>query len=89
MSHWKWYVYIIECIDGTFYTGCTWKVDLRFDQHLSGLGSKYTSIHGVKRLVYAEEFENLTDARNREIQVKNWSQKKKNMLISGKWKKEW
>jgi len=42
---WKWYVYIIECEDKTYYTGMTWKPDLRWTQHVLGLGSRYTSRH--------------------------------------------
>lgn len=89
MDHWKWYVYIIECLDDTFYTGMTWKTEIRYEQHLSGFGAKYTAKHGVKKLVYLEEFSDLESARKRERQIKDWSQKKKQMLISGKWKQNW
>lgn len=87
MSKWKWYVYIIECEDKTYYTGLTWRPDLRWTQHLSGLGSKYTSKHKSKKVVYLEEHEDLEEARRREIQIKDWSQKKKEKLISGEWGK--
>ncbi len=86
---WKWYVYIIECLDGTYYTGLTWKPEIRLEQHLSGFGGKYTSIHGVKTLAYLEEHDNLMVARSRERQIKDWSQIKKQKLINGKWKKDW
>jgi len=89
MESWKWYVYIIECNNGTYYTGITYKVELRYDQHLSGLGGAYTARHGVKRLVYIEEHEDLMQARAREKQIKGWSQDKKRNLINGKWGKEW
>ena len=88
-NQWKWYVYIIECLDGTFYTGCTWSVPARTEQHMSWLGSKYTGRHGFKRLVYVEEHLNLNDARRRETQIKDWNQKKKLNLIKGKWKQYW
>ncbi len=88
-ENWKWYVYIIECLDGTYYTGCTWNISNRLEQHLSKLGSRYTSKHGVKKLVYYEEHDNLEIARRRERQTKDWSQKKKKKLISGKWKSDW
>ena len=81
---WKWYVYIIECLDGTYYTGRTWKVDLRYEQHLSGLGGKYTKEHGVKALVYYEEHNNFEDAKKRELQIKDWSQAKKRRLLIDK-----
>ena len=86
-QQWKWYVYIIECRDGTYYTGITWKPDLRWVQHLSGLGSQYTAKHGVKKLTHLEEYEDLEQARRREKQIKDWSQAKKRKLISGEWGK--
>lgn len=88
-ENWKWYVYIIECEDGTYYTGMTWKPGLRYDQHISGLGCKYTAKHGVKRIAYIEEHENLELARKRERQIKDWSREKKERLIKGVWGKEW
>lgn len=81
MKNWKWYVYILELRNGLYYTGMTWKPDARFDQHLSGLGSKYTAKFGVRKLVYLEEHEDLELARIREIQIKDFSQKKKRVLI--------
>jgi len=89
MNNWHWYVYIIECLDNTYYTGMTWNISNRLDQHVTQLGSKYTKNHGVKALVYHEEFDNLEQARIREKQIKNWSQVKKRKLISGKWRKDW
>jgi putative endonuclease len=89
MPEWKWYVYILECKDRTYYTGLTWCIPNRWEQHLSGLGSKYTAKHGVKRLVYYEEHNNLEVARKRERQIKKWSQEKKHKLIKGEWGKEW
>ncbi|MBN1794084.1 MAG: GIY-YIG nuclease family protein [Candidatus Omnitrophica bacterium] len=88
-EEWKWYVYILECQDGSYYTGLTWKPDLRYDQHVSGLGGEYTKRHGVKRIAYIEEHTELETARNRERQIKNWNRAKKSKLISGTWKKEW
>ncbi|KKS04955.1 hypothetical protein A2W70_05730 [Candidatus Curtissbacteria bacterium RIFCSPLOWO2_02_41_11] len=79
---WKWYVYILELKNGLYYTGMTWKPNLRFDQHLSRLGSKFTSKYGVRRLVYLEEYEDLETARMREIQIKDFSRKKKKELIN-------
>lgn len=86
---WKWYVYMIECLNGRYYTGMTWNVPQRMDQHISRLGSKYTGKYGFKKLVYTEEFEDIEAARMREKQIKNWSQEKKKKLIEGTWKKEW
>lgn len=88
-NKWHWYIYVIECLDGTYYTGMTWNLPNRLEQHISKLGAKYTRKHGVKALVYHEEFDNLEQARNREIQIKGWNREKKRKLISGEWGKEW
>lgn len=87
--NWKWYVYIIECLDDTYYTGMTFQPAQRLEQHISGLGSAYTSKHGVKKLAYYEEYENLEQARLRERQIKNWSQAKKQKLINGELRANW
>ena len=84
---WKWYVYIVECEDNTYYTGMTWKPNQRWIQHLSGLGSKYTNKHKPKKLVYMEEYDDLEQARRRERQIKDWSRMKKRKLINGEWGK--
>ena len=86
-ANWKWYVYIVECLDDTFYTGMTWNYDIRGNQHAVGQGSKYTKEHGFRKVAYIEEFENLEEARLREKQVKKWSQAKKRKLINGEWGK--
>ena len=84
---WKWFVYIIECIDRLYYTGLTWQPDKRWTQHLSGLGSDFTAKHPPKYLVYLEEYDNLEQARRREKQIKDWSREKKEKLIKGMWGK--
>jgi putative endonuclease len=86
-NQWKWFVYIIECVDGFYYTGLTWKADTRWIQHFSGLGSKFTTKHKPKKLVYLEEYNNLDEARRRERQIKGWTRKKKEKLIKGEWGK--
>jgi predicted GIY-YIG superfamily endonuclease len=67
----------------------TWSVPARFKQHLTGLGCKYISKHGIKRLVYAEEHTDITIARQREVQTKDWSRAKKEQLIIGVWHADW
>jgi putative endonuclease len=89
MTKWKWYVYILECSDNLYYTGMTWNPGIRYEQHLSGLGSKFTGKHGVRRLVYLEEHEDFEVARRRERQIKDWSRSKKEKLIRGIWSSEW
>ncbi len=78
---WHWYVYIIECLDSTYYTGRTWCIDIRHEQHKSGFGGKYTREHGFKALVYYEEHNDFNSAAQREIQIKGWSQEKKRRIL--------
>ncbi len=73
-------MYIIECSDGFYYTGTTWNIEKRMEQHAIGKGSKFTSKHGFKQLRYVEEFGSLTEAREREHQLKDFSRKKKEAL---------
>lgn len=88
-TQWHWYVYIIECLDGSYYTGRTWDIDARFAHHTSGLGGRYTRMHGVKRLAYYEVHDSFESASIREKQIKGWSRMKKERLIDGTWKQEW
>jgi predicted GIY-YIG superfamily endonuclease len=79
-KRWHWYVYILECQDELYYTGMTWNIDIRLEQHALGLGSKFTSKHGFKEIRYVEEFNDITAAREREVQLKDFSRKKKEVL---------
>src|SRR3989344_1276548 len=45
MPTWRWYVYIVECHDKSYYTGLTWQPNTRWTQHRSGMGSVYTAKH--------------------------------------------
>ena len=85
MEKLKWYVYIIECLNGKYYTGMTCNIISRYKQHQKGAGSIYTKKYGVKKLSYYEEHNNLDDARYREKQIKKWRQEKKENLINGEW----
>ncbi|MEK7618508.1 MAG: GIY-YIG nuclease family protein, partial [Patescibacteria group bacterium] len=55
-------------------------------RHNSGIGAQWTKQHGGGKVVYIETYDTLARAMRREIQVKKWSRKKKENLISGKWK---
>ena len=80
MSKWHWFIYIIECNDGLYYTGMTYNLDTRIEQHRIGKGSNFTSKHGFKELKYFEEFTDINDARRREKQLKGFSREKKEIL---------
>jgi len=72
-----WYVYIIECKDGTLYTGATTDLARRFLEHQSGAGARYTRAHGAVRLVYQEALPSRSAAYKREAEIKHWPRSKK------------
>lgn len=75
------YVYIVECSDGTLYTGWTNNLDKRIEQHCNGTGAKYTRGRGPVTLVYHEEFNDKRDAMRREYEIKKYSRINKLKLI--------
>ena len=80
----KGYMYILECSDGSFYTGSTKYLERRIEEHNSGAGANHTRKYGPVKLVYYEEFSRIDWAFNREKQVQGWSRKKKLALIEGR-----
>ena len=76
-----WFVYIVECKNGAFYTGLTNDVDRRVKMHNAGRGARYTRIFGPVRLKYFEEFEERIDAMRREWAIKKLERKHKRHLI--------
>lgn len=79
-------MYILECSDGSFYTGSTTDMELRLLEHNSGIGANYTDKRRPVKLVYHEEFNSIQEAFLREKQVQKWSRKKKLALIQGNFK---
>lgn len=79
----KGFMYILECSDGSYYTGSTKDIELRFAQHQAGEGAKHTAKRLPVKLVYFEEFQRIDEAFYREKQVQGWSRKKKEALING------
>ncbi len=77
------YVYILECVDSTFYTGSTIDLERRIEQHQAGEGARYTKRRRPVKLVYPEEYDRIDVAFYREKQIQNWSRKKKKALIEG------
>ncbi len=84
----SFYVYILLCFDGTFYTGYTKNVDLRTKLHSNGNGAKYTKSHKPKKVVYIECFDSRGKAMKRELQIKKLSHKQKLKLINSQNKTE-
>jgi putative endonuclease len=76
------YVYILQCADGTYYTGSTQDLLKRIIEHNSGEGATYTSKRLPVKVVYIEEFQRIEDAFKREKQIQPWSRAKKEALIN-------
>ena len=76
-----WFVYILLCLDGSYYIGSTNNIAKRFKNHLAGRGAKYTKSHKPKRLVYQEKFATKSEALKREAELKKWPRHKKDALI--------
>ena len=76
------HVYIVECADGTLYTGCTPKLKRRVALHNSGRGAKYTSGRRPVKLVWSEKRRGLSEALKREAAIKQFSREMKERLIA-------
>lgn len=78
----EWYVYMVECADGTLYSGVTTDVERRIKEHNdSPKGAKYTRAKRPVVLVYTEECENRSEATKREYVLKQLSREEKLKLI--------
>lgn len=73
----QWVLYILECKDGSLYTGITDDLPRRLKAHSSGRGAKYTRGRGPLVLRYTERCENHSAALRREVQVKRLSREEK------------
>ncbi|MBL7903220.1 MAG: GIY-YIG nuclease family protein [Bacteroidia bacterium] len=80
----KGYVYILECNDGSYYTGSTIDLEMRLSQHQQGLGANHTKKRLPVKLVYIEMFDRIDLAFYREKQIQGWSRAKKEALINGR-----
>jgi putative endonuclease len=79
-----YYLYILECKDGTLYTGITTDVERRFGEHKNKKGGHYTSAKEAVRVVYTEEHPNRSAASKREAEIKKWTREKKLELVQHK-----
>ncbi len=75
-----YYVYIMLCRDGTFYTGYTKNVEERAKLHINGRGAKYTKSHPPRDVVYIEELSSRSEAMKREKTIKKLNHQQKAAL---------
>ena len=76
-----YHVYIIECADGSLYTGITTDVARRFKEHQDGAGGRYTRSREVVRVVYTQKHPNRSSALKREVEIKKWRSDKKRLFV--------
>jgi putative endonuclease len=83
MEEKQWYVYILSNISrSVLYVGVTNNLHRRLHEHRHGIGSTFTQKYHVNDLIYFERYNNPKQAIKREKQIKSWSRKRKNALIS-------
>ena len=76
------YTYMLECSDGTLYTGYTVDLDHRLAMHNAGKASRYTRCRLPARLVYYESFATKSEAMKRECAIKRLTRSQKLALIA-------
>jgi len=82
MTFW---VYILRCADGSYYTGHTDNLELRIAQHHSGELGGYTATRKPLQLVFSQPCATREEALTAERQVKGWNRKKKEAMMRGDW----
>lgn len=80
MANKSWFLYLIECQDGSIYTGITVDVEARYKAHQTGKGAKYTRTHPPKQLLIVIPFDNRSEASKAEYAVKQRSASEKKLL---------
>ena len=83
----SFYVYILLCMDGSFYTGYTNDLQERTRQHENGKGAKYTKSHRPQKVAYVEVFGSRSSAMKREKAIKKLSHQQKQDLVVSQDKK--
>lgn len=79
----KYWLYILKCSDGSYYTGTTVGLQLRLAEHEAGTVPGYTESRRPVKLVFSEQFPDSLSAFEMERRIKGWSRAKKEALIKG------
>lgn len=77
------FTYMLECKDGTYYTGWTNNLNKRLKNHNDGKGAKYTKARLPVSLIYYEEFQTKEEAMRREYVIKHMTRSEKSKLVNG------
>ena len=81
----SFFVYIIRCADGSYYTGHTDDLEARIAAHHEGAIPGYTRSRRPVAFQFSQEFAAREEALARESQIKRWTRRKKEALIRGDW----
>ncbi|MEC9247944.1 MAG: GIY-YIG nuclease family protein [Pseudomonadota bacterium] len=76
-----WTVYILECSDGSYYTGITKNLSRRITQHQTGVGAKYTKGRTPIKLIYQEAYKDRSKATKREMEIMALKKIEKQRLV--------
>ena len=77
-----WFVYLIECVDGSIYTGIALDVAARYAQHVSGKGARYTRSHPPLRLLMSLVYADHSSALKAELRIKKLKPAAKRALVA-------
>ncbi len=77
----SYYVYVLKCIDNTYYVGITNDLNARIKKHNEGKGAKYTKGRGPVELHYFEQCANRSEASKREYRLKRLTHQEKKLLV--------
>lgn len=81
MTTQPWFLYLIECKDGSIYTGVTVDVAARYEAHVKGRGARYTRAHVPHRLLGWKSYPDRSSAQKAEYQVKQWPAARKRAFV--------
>ncbi len=77
----SYFVYLARCKNESLYVGSCANLEKREIVHNKGKGSQFTKQRRPVKIIYQEKFDDMTDARRREKQIKGWTRIKKENLI--------
>lgn len=77
-----YFTYILQCSDGSYYTGITTDIERRTAEHNAGTGAKYTRTRTPVVCIWQEEHEDRSSASRREYEIKRMTRKQKEALIA-------
>jgi len=83
----NFWVYILQCNDGSYYAGHTDNLEKRINEHSKGLHNGYTATRLPMVVVFVQSFSSRVEALSSERRIKSWSKKKKEALIKSDWNK--